>query len=150
MTERGQLATEAQRNDMDLLVDRLEELKADQQLEPFKDDNMVISSFEVQSVDGGFDAQEKLVYSILRRIYHLLFRDFFLHRFGVRGQFQGRKRQSKRAICTKMRLHWRFLFLETWIFVFEIQQTLVSSLIFAQGFALYGKVREKSQRRVSP
>lgn len=43
MTERGQLATEAQRGDMDLLVERLEELKADQQLEPFKDEDMVIS-----------------------------------------------------------------------------------------------------------
>lgn len=45
MTERGQLATEAQRNDMDLLVGRLEELKADQQLEPFKDENMVSSYY---------------------------------------------------------------------------------------------------------
>ncbi|CAM9173054.1 unnamed protein product [Pylaiella littoralis] len=41
ITERGQLATEAQRGDMDLLVERLEELKADQQLEPFKDEDMV-------------------------------------------------------------------------------------------------------------
>ncbi|CAM9297809.1 unnamed protein product [Scytosiphon promiscuus] len=41
MTERGQLATEAQRNDMDLLVARLEELKADGQLEPYKDEDMV-------------------------------------------------------------------------------------------------------------
>lgn len=41
MTERGQLATEAQRNDMDTLVERLEDLKATDQLGPFEDENMV-------------------------------------------------------------------------------------------------------------
>ncbi|CAN0442739.1 unnamed protein product [Ectocarpus sp. 12 AP-2014] len=41
MTERGQLATEAQQNDMDLLLERLEELKAEELLEPYKDENMV-------------------------------------------------------------------------------------------------------------
>lgn len=41
MTERGQLATEAQRNDMDTLVERLEDLKASGQLGPFEDENMV-------------------------------------------------------------------------------------------------------------
>lgn len=41
MTERGQLANEAQRNDMDLLVARLEELRAEDQLGPYKDEDMV-------------------------------------------------------------------------------------------------------------
>ncbi len=41
MTERGQLATEAQRNDMDILVGRLEELKAGGELGTFEDENMV-------------------------------------------------------------------------------------------------------------
>lgn len=39
MTERGKLATEAQREDMQLLVERFEELKAEEQ--PYKDENMV-------------------------------------------------------------------------------------------------------------
>lgn len=39
MTERGQLATEEQRRDMQLLVDRFEELKVEE--EPYKDENMV-------------------------------------------------------------------------------------------------------------
>lgn len=39
MTERGQLATEAQRNDVELLVDRLDELKGEQA--PYKDADMV-------------------------------------------------------------------------------------------------------------
>lgn len=39
ITERGQLATAAQRNDVDLLVDRLEELKSDGP--PYKDEDMV-------------------------------------------------------------------------------------------------------------
>lgn len=39
MTERGQLATESQRNDMELLVDRLEELKGEG--EPYNDESMV-------------------------------------------------------------------------------------------------------------
>lgn len=41
MTERGQLATEAQRNDMDILIGRLEELKAGGELGTFEDENMV-------------------------------------------------------------------------------------------------------------
>lgn len=41
MTERGQLATEAQRNDMDTLVERLEGLRANEQLGPFEDEDMV-------------------------------------------------------------------------------------------------------------
>lgn len=41
MTERGQLATEAQRNDMDMLVERLEDLKANEELGPFEDEHMV-------------------------------------------------------------------------------------------------------------
>ena len=45
MTERGQLATEAQRNDMDTLVERLEDLKATDQLGPFEDENMVNAPF---------------------------------------------------------------------------------------------------------
>lgn len=39
MTERGQLATEAQRNDVELLVDRFEELKG--QDSEYKDKDMV-------------------------------------------------------------------------------------------------------------
>lgn len=42
MTERGQLATEEQRRDMQLLVERFEELKVE---EPYKDENMVGDSF---------------------------------------------------------------------------------------------------------
>lgn len=42
MTERGQLATEPQRSDVELLVGRLEELKAEEE-QPFKDENMVRS-----------------------------------------------------------------------------------------------------------
>lgn len=45
MTERGQLATKAQRNDMDMLVERLEDLKANEQLGPFEDENMVNARF---------------------------------------------------------------------------------------------------------
>eukprot|EP00903_Cladosiphon_okamuranus_P009349 g8915.t1 len=41
MTERGQLATDAQRNDMDALVGRLEDLRANDELGPFEDENMV-------------------------------------------------------------------------------------------------------------
>lgn len=65
MTERGQLATEAQRNDMEMLVERLEELKADDQLEPFKDENMVILpstynwSATNQCVEGFFLCREQ-------------------------------------------------------------------------------------------
>lgn len=42
ITERGQLASEEQRNDVDLLVGRLEELK--EAGETFKDENMVRNS----------------------------------------------------------------------------------------------------------
>ena len=39
MTERGQLANDEQRNDVELLVGRLEELKEEDQ--PYNDENMV-------------------------------------------------------------------------------------------------------------
>lgn len=48
MTERGQLATESQRGDVDLLVGRLEELKVEEE-QSFKDENMVRSSFAEMS-----------------------------------------------------------------------------------------------------
>lgn len=43
MTGRGQLATEEQRKEMQLLVERFEELKVEDQ--PYKDENMVGDSF---------------------------------------------------------------------------------------------------------
>lgn len=43
MTERGQLATEKQRKDIQQLVERFEELKVEDQ--PYKDANMVGDSF---------------------------------------------------------------------------------------------------------
>lgn len=49
MTERGQLATEAQRNDMDTLVERLEGLKANGELGPFEDENMVNALFNYRT-----------------------------------------------------------------------------------------------------
>ena len=53
ITERGQLATEAQRKYMQLLVERFEELKVEEQ--PYKDANMVGNSILVFRV-GRFSA----------------------------------------------------------------------------------------------
>lgn len=47
MTERGQLATEDQRSDVNLLVNRLEELKMDGPA--YKDEDMVSPSFSTQT-----------------------------------------------------------------------------------------------------